>query len=207
MGLKHQAASNRKFCAAIAQVKAHFPGHLPPLFYLTDPARTPDPAASAERLPAGSGVIYRHFGADNRECTARTLSQIASDNGLFLLVSADPELAQTVKAHGVHWPEARLSEAQNWRDVFALNTASAHSARAIQRAAEAGIDAALVSPVFASKSASAGTPLGATRFRTLVQNANLPIYGLGGINADTAGKIANFAGLAAIEGIEAVFGA
>ena len=205
MELKHQAEADRKLRAAIAVADAHLPDHLPPLFYLTDPARTPDPVATAQRLPQGCGIIYRHFGAAERERTARTLMQITNRNGLVLLIAADPDLAQAVRAHGVHWPEARLSEAHHWHGKFALNTASAHSARAIQRAAQADMDAALVSPVFASNSPSAGPPIGAAQFRNMVREADLPIYGLGGINSDTAGEIAPYAGLAAIEGVEAVF--
>ncbi len=207
MELKHQAASNRKLCAAIAQARAHLPAHLPALFYLTDPERTPDPAATAKHLPRGCGIIYRHFGAPERKRTARTLSEITNTHGLYLLIAADPELAESVSAHGVHWPEARLSQAREWQGKFALNTASAHSAPAITQAAQAGMDAALVSAVFASDSASAGPALGVAAFRELVRAADLPVYGLGGINADTAGEIADYAGLAAIDGVEAAFAA
>jgi len=206
MGLKHQAASNRKLRAAIRQAIAHLPEHLPPLFFLTDPERTPDPVAVATRLPAGCGVIYRHFGAPDRAEIALALADIAAERGLCLLIGADPELAQAVGAHGVHWPEAQLGEARHWRGTFAINTVSAHSRRAILRAQQAGMDAALVSPVFASKSASAGMPIGAARFRELAQEVDMPLYALGGINADTAASVAEYAGLAAIEGVLAAFG-
>lgn len=200
MGLKHRSEAIRKLRSAIRRTRSHLPAHLPPLFFLTDPQRTPDPVAIAERLPSGCGVIYRHFGAADRGEIAHALADVAARRGLGLLIAADPELAQTVSAHGVHWPEARLGEARHWRGAFAINTASAHSRRAIHRADKAGMDAALVSAIFASNSASAGRPIGPARLAILAENAPLPLYGLGGIGASNAMRIAEFSGLAAIEG-------
>ena len=201
MGLKHQAASARKWRAAIRQVKRHFPADLPPMFFLTDPVRVPDPVSVAERLPVGAGIIYRHFGADDRTRVAMHLSDICRRRGLNLLIAADPGLAKRVGACGVHWPEARLRGARKWRGHFEIQTASAHSRRAIERAAQAGMDAALVSTVFASNSSSANALMGAIGFRRLSLQTRLPLYGLGGINANTASRIAISGGLAAIEGL------
>ena len=47
--------------------------------------------------------------------------------------------------------------------------------------------------------------MGAARFRQLAQTSPLPVYALGGVNADTAGRVAGFAGLAAIEGVLEAF--
>jgi len=201
MAFKHHPTVIRKFRAAIRMTQTHLPAVLPPLLFLTDPERTPDPVRIARRLPEGSGVIYRHFGAADRLDIAEALTRVSIDRGLRLLIAADPHLACEVNADGVHWPEARLLQARHWRGTFALNTASAHSERAIHRAAQAGMDAALVSAVFPSNSPSAGPALGATRFRTRALQAPLPVYALGGISAGTAARIASVAGLAAIEGL------
>ncbi|MHA7901397.1 MAG: thiamine phosphate synthase [Henriciella sp.] len=198
MGLKHQAATARKWRAAIRQVESHFPAYLPPLLFLTDSDRTPDPLAIAATLPAGSGIIYRHFGAADRTEMAHALAGLAEQRHLTLLIAADPDLAKRVGADGVHWPEARLVQARAWRDQFAVQTASAHSRRAIWRAQQYGIDAVLVSSVYPSKSKSAGTPLGTARFRALVNGNTLPIYALGGVTATNAGQIADCAGLSAV---------
>ncbi|NEX94376.1 thiamine phosphate synthase, partial [Caulobacter sp. 17J65-9] len=74
----------------------------PPLFFVTDPVRTPDPAAVAARLPAGAGVIYRAFGAADAGATAGALAGIARTRGLTLLIGADAALAEACGAHGVH---------------------------------------------------------------------------------------------------------
>ena len=201
MGLKHQAVSARKWRVAIRRVETHFPRQLPPLLFLTDPKRTPDPASVAAKLPVGSGVLYRHFGAENRFEVAVELAGLARRRGLKLLTAADPKLAVEIGAYGVHWPEARLQDALKWRGRFQIQTASAHSRMAITRAEQVGVDAALVSTVFSSNSPSAGTPMGAAAFVELCHQSPLPLYALGGINADNAASVAGSGGLAAIEGL------
>ncbi|MEL6692285.1 MAG: hypothetical protein AAFQ12_04530 [Pseudomonadota bacterium] len=101
MGLKHQAVSARKWRVAIRRVESHFPSHLPPLLFLTDPIRTPDPVSIAAKLPSGSGVLYRHFGADDRFTVATTLATVARQRRLRLLIAADPTLAAEIGAQGI----------------------------------------------------------------------------------------------------------
>ena len=146
-------------------------------------------------------MIYRHFGAADRQQTATRLLNACRARGCVLLIAADPDLARSVGADGVHWPEARLPDARHWRGQFALQTASAHARRAIQLAEQAGMDAALISSVFASKSKSAGTPLGPARFRTWSAQTPLPLYALGGVNAGNVDQVAAAGGVAAIEGL------
>lgn len=201
MGLKHQAAAARKWRTAIRQVREHFSAYLPPAFFLTDPKRVPNPLAVIPALPEGTGVIYRHFGAKDRAKTAAKLQALCAKENRLLLIAADPNLARTVGADGVHWPEARLSEARHWRGRFFIQTASAHSIRAIHKIDRAGLDAALVSTVFASRSPSASAPMRAHKFRQMTQTNPLPIYGLGGLSAQNAASIAKYGGLAAIEGL------
>ena len=201
MGLKHQAVTARKWRAAIRQVETHLPWHLPPLLFLTDPDRTPDPIGDAAKLPSGSGIIYRHFGRPERFDVAEGLAEVSIERGLHLLIAADPELAIQVDADGVHWPEARLPQAWKWKDRFQLQTASAHSRRAIWAAQQAQMDAVLVSSVFRSMSPSAGRPMGVTRLRCLKQQTTLPIYGLGGVSVTNAPRIAKVAGLASVSAL------
>lgn len=201
MGLKHQAVSARKWHAAIRQVERHFPDHLPAALFLTDPARVADPAQVVRTLPAGSGMIYRHFGAADRQEVAAELGALCRQYQIDFLIAADPALARQVSADGVHWPEARLPDARKWRGRFKLQTASAHSLLAVRRARRAGMDAVLCSTVFASKSATASSPLGVHRFRALANRADMPVYALGGVAADNASRVASVSGLAAIDGL------
>jgi thiamine-phosphate pyrophosphorylase len=170
---------------------------LPALYFFTDPARTPDPAVIAERLPRGTAVVYRHFGAADRARWARRLSRICRARGLLLLIAADPELAARVGADGVHWPEARLRPGRCGR----LVTVSAHSTEGVARAAAAGVDACVLGPVFPTRSSSGRTPLGLFRASQIARGAGVPIIALGGINADTGARLVGrgFAGLAAVD--------
>jgi len=47
--------------------------------------------------------------------------------------------------------------------------------------------------------------MGPLKFRSERQRARLPVYALGGVSDETAGRVAGVAGLAAIEGIAATF--
>lgn len=186
---------------------ARFPvaAPLPPLVLMTDPARLPDPAAAAGRLPEGSGVIYRAFGAPDAEQTAGALAELARRRGLVLLVGADWRLARRVGAQGVHLPERLAHRARAIRSVWpgALITAAAHSRSALERAARFGADAALLSPVFASASPSAGVPFGPARFGSLVCSATSPVYALGGVNEKTAPELlrSGAVGIAAVSAL------
>src|SRR5690349_16348011 len=117
-----QAAARRKLLAAARMAKPAFArgksGNplpllvqtgrpLPRVWFMTDPRRTPHLERTIAALPRGWGVIYRHFGAADRLAVATRLACLCKGRLVFL-VAADPELARTVRADGVHWPEAKL---------------------------------------------------------------------------------------------------
>ena len=181
---------------------------LPSLWLVTDPARTPDPAWAASRLPRGAGVIYRAFSAADALETALAIRRIAHRRGLVFLVGADPTLARAAKADGVHLPERAMHQAPalkrahpTWRV-----TAAAHDRKALLRAGRLGLDAVLVSAVFKSRSPSASGPLGPVRFATLIRGARRPVIALGGVNEDTAQQLIDTGahGLAAVDGLAAI---
>jgi thiamine-phosphate pyrophosphorylase len=175
---------------------------LPPLILVTDPDRTPDPVALAERLPRGSGVIFRGFGRKGSGKTARRLAAVARRRGLALLIGAD---AVRVAGAGVHLPErmAHRAGALKRARPGILVTVAAHSFAALVRARRAGADAALLSAVFKSGSPSAGRPLGPVRFAALARRAGLPVYALGGVRMKNAPRLkgSGAAGLAMVEGL------
>lgn len=157
------------------------------------------------RLPPGAGVIYRAFGAPDALATARALARLARERGLMFLVGADERLAAASAAHGLHLPERMIGRAPSIRARRPgwLITAACHSEAALHRAARAGVDAALLSVAFASRSPSAGRPMGPVRFAALAGRAPLPVIALGGVNAATAPRLlaSGAAGLAAVEGL------
>lgn len=178
---------------------------LPRLLFVTDPVRTPDPETVAARLPAGSGVIFRAFGAADAVERAARLRVITTDRSLTLLIGADADLAEACGADGIHLPERALGDARalNSRFPHWTITSAAHSLEAARAALQAGCDAVLASTVFASGSASAGAPMGAEGFAAFVAAAPLPVYALGGVNVRTAPELigSGAAGFAMVEGL------
>lgn len=173
---------------------------------MTDPKRTPNPERIVEKLPPGSGVIYRHYGATDRFDVGARLAAICRRRRLTLLVSADPKLAQRIRADGVHWPEAML-RGMRLRHPHWVETTSAHSPRAIAMAQQSGMDAAILSAVFASASPSAGAPMGPLRFRMIARTSRLPVYALGGVTHRNATRaMTHAAGWASIEAVMSGWG-
>jgi thiamine-phosphate pyrophosphorylase len=174
---------------------------LPALLFFTDPVRTPDPEAVAERLPRGSAIVYRSFGAPDAEARALGLRAIARRRGLKLLIGQDVALARRVGADGVHLPERLAHRAGPLKraEPAWLITSAAHSVRA---ACASRADAVVISVALPSRSPSAGRALGPIRLAALVRAAGRPTYALGGINNETARRLlrTGVLGLAAVEG-------
>lgn len=181
---------------------------LPPLLFFTDPDRTPRPWETAARLPAGSGVVFRHFGRADALETAQRLREVTLDRGVRLLIGRDAALAEAVGADGVHLPERALDQAEalisarpDW-----IITGAAHTRPALETP---GLDALVVSPVFPAGGASADRPaLGLQTFADWVAAAPCPIYALGGIDSGNAqGLIGSGAcGIAGVSAIRSAFG-
>jgi thiamine-phosphate pyrophosphorylase len=159
------------------------------------------------RLPRGAGVVYRAFGAADAVTTGRALRAIARRRRLVFMVGADAGLAARLGADGLHLPErlaGRRGDNARWRRRFLL-TAAAHGAAAVRRARGAGVEAVVVSPVFASRSPSAGRAIGPLAFRSLCRTSGLPVYALGGINLASVRRLqgCGAVGLAGIDVFEA----
>jgi thiamine-phosphate pyrophosphorylase len=176
---------------------------LPRMLFFTDPVRTPRPEAVAERLPTGAGIVYRPFGASDAVACGLRLAEIARRRGLLLLAGADPALAETIEAAGLHLPQRLVGTARTLRAAHPAwrLTAAAHDPEAVHAAERCGAEAVVVSPVFPSNSPSATTPLGVAGVGDIAKGSALPVYALGGVNAKTAGTLicAGVYGLAAIE--------
>ncbi|MEC9345110.1 MAG: thiamine phosphate synthase [Pseudomonadota bacterium] len=169
----------------------------------TDLARLPDPVAALGRLPAGAAVILRDAGHPEREAVARALRAATSRRGQVLLVSGDPELADRVRADGLHLPERDVggAAARTWRrrNPHRLLSAAAHSLAALRRAAGSGCDVVLLSPVFPTASHPGAPALGPYRAAAMARSVGVPVLALGGVEAGTLGRLPPvFAGIAAI---------
>jgi thiamine-phosphate pyrophosphorylase len=173
----------------------------PRLWLFSDPERLADPISALDRLPAGAGVVYRHFGAPDRAANAARLLAACRRRRLVLLIGADWRLAATIRADGVHLP-ARLAHRaaglKRSRPCW-LISAAGHDRRGVLAAADA--DLVFLSPVLATRSASARATLGLQRAGAMARAAGRPVIALGGVGpADwPALRARGFYGLAGVD--------
>jgi len=177
-------------------------GVLPPLVLVSDRARLGDPIAAAGALRMGDAILLRDYDVAERATLARELAAYCRQRRINLIVGRDIALAREVGAQGVHLPQALANRAAAARDALpgALITVAAHNRAALVAAARSRADAVFVSPVFATASHPGAPSLGVTRFAALCRESALPVYALGGIDADNAARLqgSGAVGIAAI---------
>lgn len=164
---------------------------LPRLWMMTDERQGERLWRAVERLPRGSGIVFRHQGlapCDRHHLFGR-LRRAARRRGHVLLVGGSPALAAAWCAcgsHGLH-PGAR--------------TAPVHDLRELRAAERAGAELVFISPVFATRSHPGRKPLGRLGFAMLARQARVPVIALGGMNARRASSLAGLGiyGWAAID--------
>jgi thiamine-phosphate pyrophosphorylase len=190
-------ASRRRLARVGARLAAAAHSLLPPLVLLTDDARLVDPLDAAMHLPKASMVIVRSREAVARKALAERLMPVVRARSLFLMIAGDVALALAVHADGVHLPAARIGEAAAIRARHRLLvTTAAHSFAALRKVA--WVDAVLLSPVLATQSHPGRADLGVLRANLMARHSPVPIYALGGITAENAGRLSGFCGIAAI---------
>lgn len=116
---------------------------------------------------------------DLRKLALRS-SELAHAVGARVLINEDTGLAQEVAADGVQLTGAQLA-ACNKRPDFELCAASCHSAAELKRAADLGLDFALLSPVLPTKSHPGAPHLGWEAFAAMAKDSSIPVYALGGL--------------------------
>lgn len=159
---------------------------LPRLWLMTDERQGDGLWTGLERLPAGAGIVFRHYGlptAERRALFGR-VRQIARQRRLTLLVAGAP-LAGGDGAHG--------------RRGAGLMSASAHNLRELREAERGGADLVFLSPVFATRSHPGEEPLGPRRFALLAHQARVPVIALGGMNAERFRSLGGAYGWAGID--------
>ena len=143
------------------------------------------------KIPKESAFLLRSYEVKERKKIAKQLLKFCKMKKLKLLIAADIKLAEDINAHGVHFPEYMIKKKNKINWVFVKNiklrknwiiTTAVHSLQAIKNAEFFDIDAALLSPVFSSKSHPNEKNLGINKFSKIVKKTKLPIYALGGIN-------------------------
>ncbi|WP_300337731.1 Nudix family hydrolase [Accumulibacter sp.] len=100
-----------------------------------------------------------------------------------VLVNDDQELARAVGAHGLHLSSTRLWQVERRPDFDHL-AASCHSAADLLRAAQLGLDFAVLGPVLPTPSHPGLVGIGWPEFSRLVERSPLPVYALGGLQPE-----------------------
>ena len=143
------------------------------------------------KIPKQAAFLLRSYKAKSRKKIAKQLLKFCKMKKLKLLIASDIKLAEDINAHGVHFPEYMIKKKNiiNWVIVKNIKlrknwiiTTAVHSLQGIKNAEFFDIDAALLSPVFPSKSHKHKKNLGINKFSKIVKKTKLPIYALGGIN-------------------------
>tara|TARA_Y100000588_G_scaffold291325_1_gene310375 strand:- start:426 stop:1034 length:609 start_codon:yes stop_codon:yes gene_type:complete len=192
--------NSRATVAKLMRHRPHLP--LPPLVFITDRQRQPHPEVVVSALPRGSAVLFRDYGLLDRKLLGKKLEALCRKKQLIFLVAGDGGLAHNLSANGIHLREVHIQKVPYWRSKHPnwLITVAAHSEAALHKAARAGADAALVSPVFKTQSHPEAKALGTTRLRRLVARSPIPVYALGGVNRRTQQLLKNI-GLCGLAGI------
>lgn len=172
------------------------------LVLMTDYGRLPDPGAAMARLPRGSWIIFRDYEVPGRAQLAAHVQRLARRHHHRFIVAGDILLARSLNADGVHLPDYMLYQRRQNVNQFKIVTAACHSHRSLMRAAEIGVGAMLVSPVFRTGSHPDVSGLGVHRLIRLVRGGGR-VIALGGISQVTAGRLAGLKlmGIAGITGL------
>jgi 8-oxo-dGTP diphosphatase len=183
---------------------------LPQFYLITGPDPTA-PDAFLARLTAALelGIRMVQLRAHGLPQTAYTrLAEAAftlcEGAGARLILNGDPSLTASLPAHGLHLTGERL-----WhlgRRPGGPGTwcgASCHNGRDLQRAADLGLDYALLAPVQPTTTHPGVQALGWPHLAELTDRAPLPVFALGGLGpADLGTAIRHGAqGIAAIRGL------
>jgi thiamine-phosphate pyrophosphorylase len=171
---------------------------LPALWLISDARNDAGLEAALARLPRGSGLIYRHYHLPGPERLARfrVLKRAARARGHVVILADSALTAREWGADGVYGAPRALYP----RRAGLAHLATAHNLAELGLAARLGADAALLSPVFPTRSHPGGAVLGAVRFRLLARQTRLPVIALGGMTPHR-GRALRWRRWAAIDGL------
>ncbi len=157
---------------------------LPALWLISDKRNDAGLERALARLPGGSGFIYRHYHLHGPERLARfrALRRIARAKGHVVILADSALTAREWGADGIYGAPRSLTP----RRAGLIHLATAHGLGELGLAARLGADAALLSPVFPTRSHPGDAVLGAVRFRLLARQTFLPVIALGGMSAHRA---------------------
>lgn len=132
--------------------------------------------STLERMPVGSGVVFRHkrLGVEERAILAREVAAICQRRALVLSVSEDAALARDIGATYVHKPSE-----DSGAMPFSLPV---HNASEAEQARRRGAAFVYISPIFPTNSHPGGEVLGIEAAHDLARQCRCPAIALGGMD-------------------------
>ena len=135
---------------------------------------------------------------------ATAIRDATRERAMFV-VNGDPELAARIGADGVHLPEAAMSvtTARQIAGPGVLVGRSVHSTAAAKSAAAENADYVVAGTVYPSPTHPGGQASGTVIVRSIASAVDLPVIGIGGIDASNAAFVmaAGARGVACISAI------
>lgn len=164
---------------------------LPRIWMMTDERQGGGLLQAVERLPAGAGIVFRHYSLPQPERRAlfEEVRSVARRKGFTLLLAGPAARARAWGADGSHGSGRGAG----------LRTAPVHNLREIRAAERAGAAAIFLSPVHPTSSHPGAPTLGSARFTLLARRTHLPAIALGGMNAGRARRLRRAYGWAGID--------
>lgn len=157
--------------------------NLPEIYLITDTAPPEDFFLRFQRiLDSGARLIQLRLPGLNptEYCAyAHPALELCREFDAQLMLNCAPDLALYLGG-GIHLSAARLA-ALTTRPSLPWVSASCHNPQEINQARALGVDFAVLSPVLATSSHPEAQPLGWKCFSEWVNNAEIPIYALGGM--------------------------
>lgn len=154
---------------------------LPRRWLMTDERLGDGLLGAVARLPAGSGIVFRHYSLPEAERHA-LFDRVRAAHGGVLLLAGSAGQAEVWGADGSHDPGPGRG----------LRSAPAHNFRELRAAERARAALLFLSPVFATRSHPDAVPLGLARFAWLARRTALPVIALGGMNEVRGRRLASF---------------
>ena len=132
------------------------------------------------------------------------LKELFGRHNASLILNAEPSLAKKYAADGVHLSSRRLLNlTERPLDHSFYVGASCHNSAELQHAEKIDVDFVTFSPVNQTASHENSKPIGWSKFKASIENANLPVFALGGLNGSDVYRAWNSGaqGLAMINGV------
>ncbi len=171
--------------------------NLPSVWLMTDPRFGDRLLPSIQKLPMGSGVVFRHYNAPNRFALSMAIAKISRRRGLKLIIAGDDKGGMRGCVKGYYYGRPHKSSKRHMGIILV----GVHDVHEINRAKSLGADAYFLSPVFSTISHKGQRPLGLLRFRQLCHLCDKPVIALGGMNLSRFQSMKYAHGYAAIDGL------